>query len=51
MGDYLTKNEDDMAGEITKAGFSPEKSLNYAKLLKKRVNEYSSALRELGINY
>lgn len=50
-GDYLEKNNEDIAKEISKAGFSLEKSITYAQLLKSRIKEYEDALRELGINY
>jgi hypothetical protein len=48
--DYIGINDEELASLIKTAGFTRGKSLEYAILLKKRVNEYSSALRELGIN-
>ena len=48
-GDYLSKNDDDLANLIKEAGFTSKKSLEYAKLLKQRVKEYSEALRDLRI--
>jgi|SRR3989339_1708536 len=49
--DYLNKNDSDIAIEISKAGFLQIKSLEYARLLKQRVKEYTEALRELRISY
>ncbi len=49
--DYLSKNEQDLANEISKAGFSESKSLEYARLLKQRIGLYLEALKDLKINY
>jgi len=47
--DYLSKNDEDLANLIKEAGFTTKKSLEYSKLLKQRIKEYSEALRDLRI--
>ncbi len=48
--DYTKKSEEDIA-KIFQNKFSKSTSLKYAKLLKKRSNEYKSALKALGITF
>lgn len=47
--DYLKNSEEDIA-KIFNTKFTKKDSLNYAKLLKKRIKEYDSALRDLKIS-
>jgi len=49
--EYLNKNNKDLADLIATAGFTEKTSLEYAKKLKKRVEDYSEALKELRISY
>ena len=47
--DYLDRSDEDISN-ILKQKFSDETAIKYTKLLKARLREYESALKDLGIS-